>query len=67
MSEVNKSKVPSIEEILAEHRKIYENLVPFSSEKQTLSEYQKAREEYAVQKYNEERDLWQDKGPAQIA
>ena len=67
MSEVNKSKVPSIEEILAEHRKIYENLFPFSSEKQTLSEYQKAREEYAVQKYNEERDLWQDKGPAQIA
>ena len=67
MSEVNKSKVPSIEEILAEHRKIYENLVQFNPEKQTLSEYQKAREEYAVQKYNEERDLWQDKGPAQIA
>jgi len=67
MSEVNKSKVPSIEEILAEHRKIYETLVQFNPEKQTLSEYQKAREEYAVQKYNEERDLWQDKGPAQIA
>ncbi len=67
MSEVNKTKDQSIEKILDEYRNIYENLVPFNPKKQTPSEYQIAKEDYAIQKYNEEKDLWQDKAPSQIA
>jgi len=75
MSEyIIKSKVTSTNEVLKEFRIEYQKQHPFITDikpiKEILNElcgYIKKMDDYVDKRYNEERDLWQDKGPAQIA